>query len=182
LFLPLATATRYHEIITPFYIFITALDVKNRWRCLRDKFVREKKRLVLDGEAAYRCRDPWPLLDDMSFLWEFINHRKYVKAHLNSTYKAVSFMKSSHVFTTNYCNYVNCSTRVICGRPPRLKLIFLSSGLLRSVRWFKTDVSGLHIGTKTSGLNHLTPRNNPEDGRIHAVQHFRCCSLRGSVH
>jgi hypothetical protein len=57
---------------------ITALDVKNRWRSLRDKFVREKKRLVLDGEASYRSRDPWPLLDDMSFLWDFINHRKYV--------------------------------------------------------------------------------------------------------
>lgn len=54
------------------------LDVKTRWRCLRDKFVREKKRLVLDGEASYRSRDPWPLLDDMSFLWEFINHRKDV--------------------------------------------------------------------------------------------------------
>lgn len=54
------------------------LDVKNRWRCLRDKFVREKKRLVLDGEASYRSRDPWPLLDDMSFLWDFINHRKDV--------------------------------------------------------------------------------------------------------
>ncbi|PNF20039.1 hypothetical protein B7P43_G05810, partial [Cryptotermes secundus] len=54
------------------------LDAKNRWRCLRDKFVREKKRLVLDGEASYRSRDPWPLLDDMSFLWDFINHRKDV--------------------------------------------------------------------------------------------------------
>ncbi|KDR22277.1 transcription factor Adf-1-like [Zootermopsis nevadensis] len=54
------------------------LNVKNRWRSLRDKFVREKKRLVLDGVASYRSRDPWPLLDDMSFLWDFINHRKDV--------------------------------------------------------------------------------------------------------
>ena len=55
-----------------------------------------------------------------------------------------------------------------------------SSGLLRSVRWLDTDVSGIH--TLLPGQldpwswdrqvvpklpNHLTPRNNPEDGRIH---------------
>ena len=58
-----------------------------------------------------------------------------------------------------------------------------SSGLLRSVRWFETEVSELPIGlifkeswplnmeqvgsTETSVLNHLKSRNNPEDGRIH---------------
>ncbi|PSN41006.1 hypothetical protein C0J52_16064 [Blattella germanica] len=57
---------------------LQSLDVRNRWRSLRDKFVREKKRLVLDGEASYRSRDPWPLLDEMSFLWDFIYHRKDV--------------------------------------------------------------------------------------------------------
>jgi len=76
----MAIVAGYTKIIAQFYKFITALDVKNRWRCLRDKFVREKKRLLLDGEASYRSRDPWPLLDDMSFLWDFINHRKYVNA------------------------------------------------------------------------------------------------------
>jgi hypothetical protein len=30
-----------------------------------------------------------------------------------------------------------------CRLPPRLNLILPSSGLLRSVRWFETDVSGL---------------------------------------
>jgi hypothetical protein len=63
--------------------------------------------------------------------------------------------------------------------------IFPSSGLLRGVRWFETDVLGLPIGSifkiqavhvlktrstgspETSVLNHLTQRNNPEDGRIH---------------
>ena len=80
--------------------------------------------------------------------------------------------------------------------PPRLNRILPSAGLLRGVRWFKTDVSGLpirpifkgqdqdvHVSSwtswplktwrirspETSVLNHLTPRNNPEDGRIHVV-------------
>ena len=61
--------------------------------------------------------------------------------------------------------------------------ILPSSGLLRDVRWFETDVSGLPIGPnfkgqacilemgpmfspETSISNPLTPRNNPEDGRI----------------
>jgi hypothetical protein len=30
--------------------------------------------------------------------------------------------------------------------PPRLKRILPSCRLLHGVRWFKTDVSGLHIG------------------------------------
>ena len=65
--------------------------------------------------------------------------------------------------------------------PPGLNLIIPSSGLLRGVSWFKTDVSGLHIelifkgqtvstlrmgsigGPETSVLNQLRQRNNPED-------------------
>ena len=76
--------------------------------------------------------------------------------------------------------------------PPMLNWILPSSGLLHGVRWFETDVSGLPIGPifnaqavqdpwhftalrlkmapagspKTSVSNHLTPRNNPEYGRI----------------
>jgi hypothetical protein len=64
--------------------------------------------------------------------------------------------------------------------PPLLNQI-LSSGLLRGVKWFETDVLGLHIGPifKTRSLedetignpktwvsNRLTPFNNPEDERI----------------
>jgi hypothetical protein len=63
-------------------------------------------------------------------------------------------------------------------------LIFPSSGLLHGVSWFKTDVSGLPIGsilksrtdwplnmgpvgsTETSVLHQITSRNNSEDGRI----------------
>jgi hypothetical protein len=68
---------------------------------------------------------------------------------------------------------------------PLLNSILLSSGLLRSVRCFNTDVSELHTGSvfketalslkmvhtgspETSVLNHLAPRNVPEDGRIQA--------------
>jgi hypothetical protein len=71
---------------------------------------------------------------------------------------------------------------------PRLNWILPSSGLLRDVRWFETDVSGLRIGSilnvqaiqedtwlskvgllgspETSVLNHLTSRSNSEYGRI----------------
>jgi hypothetical protein len=57
--------------------------------------------------------------------------------------------------------------------------ILASSRLLRSVGWFRTDVSGLPIGPifkdclavedgtegspETSVINQPTPRNNPED-------------------
>jgi hypothetical protein len=47
--------------------------------------------------------------------------------------------------------------------------ILSSSWLLRDVRWFETDVSGLHVGPTFNGQavsNHLTPRNNTEYGRI----------------
>ena len=49
------------------------------------------------------------------------------------------------------------------------------SGLLGGVRWFEADVSGLPVGShfegsvcsspETSVSNHLTSRNNPEDGK-----------------
>jgi hypothetical protein len=65
--------------------------------------------------------------------------------------------------------------------PPGFNLFIPSSGLLRGVSWFKTDVSGLHIdlifkcqtvstlrmgsigGPETSVLNQLTQHSNPED-------------------
>ena len=71
--------------------------------------------------------------------------------------------------------------------PLRLNRILPSSGLLRGVSWFKTDVLRLTIcpifegqtvqeevgplkmgrlgSPEKSVLNPLTPRNNPEDGR-----------------
>jgi hypothetical protein len=60
-------------------------------------------------------------------------------------------------------------------------LSFPSSGLLRGLRWFKAEVSGLPIvpifkgqplkrvpigNRETSVLNQLTLRNNPKDGRM----------------
>jgi hypothetical protein len=45
-----------------------------------------------------------------------------------------------------YLRYIN--KKLLSDRrfPPRLNVILSSSGLLRGVRWFETDVSGLHIG------------------------------------
>jgi hypothetical protein len=61
-------------------------------------------------------------------------------------------------------------------------VILPSPGLLRAVRWFEANVSGLYIApiikdiltvedetdgsSGTSASNYFTPRNNPEDGRI----------------
>nr|CAD7261782.1 unnamed protein product [Timema shepardi] len=56
---------------------------KTRWRNLRERFVREKKRLVTLGEEAYSAKDPWPLLEDMTFLWDFIVHRKYFNVNVS---------------------------------------------------------------------------------------------------
>ena len=69
--------------------------------------------------------------------------------------------------------------------PQRLNWILSSPGLLHGVRWFETDVSGLHISPiykgelplkmgpkgspETSVSNHLTLRNNPEDGIISTI-------------
>jgi hypothetical protein len=49
-----------------------------------------------------------------------------------------------------------------------VELIIPSSGLLRGVRWFETDVSGLDIGPifKSQVLSLTLEDNNPEDGRI----------------
>jgi hypothetical protein len=52
---------------------------------------------------------------------------------------------------------------------PRLKIILPSSELLRGVRCFETDVSGLCIRPETSVSKPLTQRYNPEDGRINIV-------------
>ena len=76
--------------------------------------------------------------------------------------------------------------------------IFPSSGLLRGIRWFQTDVSGLPVrrffsgqavlgplkmgpiyNFETSVSNHLTLRNNPEDGRIYFNSDGSLRSCRG---
>lgn len=55
---------------------VVASDAKNRWRNLRDRYVREKKMLLTEGEEVYRRHEVWPYLEDMSFLWDLIVHRK----------------------------------------------------------------------------------------------------------
>jgi hypothetical protein len=82
-------------------------------------------------------------------------------------------------------------------RPPHLNWILQSSGLLRGVRAFETDVSGLPIGPifmseavqevavqerlldpliwdrqvvpKRLFSNHFTPHSNPENGKIRDI-------------
>lgn len=48
----------------------------------------------------------------------------------------------------------------------RVLWILLSSALLRGVRWFESDVSGLPVGSHNQGWSCLLgqPHNNPEDG------------------
>ena len=67
---------------------------------------------------------------------------------------------------------------IVCATETRRMSILSSSGLLRGVRWFETDVSGLPIGSifKIQDIfleqlypwrwDFLKPRDNPEDGRI----------------
>ena len=88
-----------------------------------------------------------------------------------------------------YTSFLQCtySFRIPDRRLPlRLNWILPSSGLLRSVGWFRTDVSGLSVpssrvsdtwpwkmgpicGPATSVLDQPTLRNDPEDGQIHFV-------------
>ncbi|XP_046419359.1 transcription factor Adf-1-like [Neodiprion fabricii] len=52
-------------------------EAKNRWRNLRDRFVREKKLISSENETDKAQKaSPWPLLEHMSFMWNFIIHRR----------------------------------------------------------------------------------------------------------
>lgn len=56
---------------------VKPLEARNRWRNLRDRFVREKKFMSLESDAEKSQKGgPWPLLEHMSFIWNFIIHRR----------------------------------------------------------------------------------------------------------
>jgi hypothetical protein len=96
------------------------------------------------------------------------------------------------MFYLSLCIFIPVLSSLSIGQAVKNQILEItrisSSALLRGVRWFKTDVSGLPIypifkgqaiqeeasllkmrligSPETSVLNHLTGRNNPEDGRI----------------
>ena len=71
-----------------FYLFYYKIisdagkDAKGRWRSLRDKFVREKKIIMGLGNGIARdsmqkqLETEWPLMENMSFIWQHIVHRR----------------------------------------------------------------------------------------------------------
>ena len=53
--------------------------MRSRWRNLRDKFVREKKVMLSTGSPSVKdgqIQHEWPLMENMSFIWQHIVHRK----------------------------------------------------------------------------------------------------------
>lgn len=49
---------------------------KERWRTLRDVYVRNRKCYLVGGERA-RKRQKWKFFDQMNFLHSYINHRAF---------------------------------------------------------------------------------------------------------
>jgi hypothetical protein len=60
--------------------------------------------------------------------------------------------------------------------------ILPSSGLLHSVGWLRTNVSGPIGNSETSVLNQPTLCNNPENGRIQAIRNANLRSGNGQLH
>ncbi|XP_043463861.1 transcription factor Adf-1-like [Leptopilina heterotoma] len=61
-------------------------DVRSRWRSLRDKFVREKK-IILNKSRGNKSLEAveteWPLMENMSFIWQHIVHRRKRRSKLS---------------------------------------------------------------------------------------------------
>jgi len=50
--------------------------VKNRWRSIRDRYIKEKKKLITkSGQAAVQL-SPWSLMASLSFLSDVVELRK----------------------------------------------------------------------------------------------------------
>ena len=98
---------------------------------------------------------------------------------------------SYRLATFRYCKYMKKPTcSPVIRFPQRLNWILPSSGLLRGVRWFNIDVSGLPIefmstgpigSPETSVSNYVRPRNNPENRRIHLLLPLTLTSLIKTV-
>lgn len=59
--------------------------MRSRWRSLRDKFVREKK-IILNKSRGNKSLEAveteWPLMENMSFIWQHIVHRRKRRSKL----------------------------------------------------------------------------------------------------
>ena len=53
-------------------------DVQQRWKVLRDRFVRELKKKKKPTGSAAKTTPDWELLEHMMFIRDFIKHRRYI--------------------------------------------------------------------------------------------------------
>ena len=51
-------------------------DVQLRWRALRDRYVREVRKKKKPTGSAAKTTPSWELLEHMTFLRDFVKHRK----------------------------------------------------------------------------------------------------------
>ena len=62
-------------------------DVRLRWKTLRDYYVREIRKKKQPSGSTTRAVAPWELQQSMSFLNDFVKHRKLISgAVLNSAF------------------------------------------------------------------------------------------------
>ena len=59
------------------YRFKPTVDVQQRWKVLRDRFVRELKKKKKPTGSAANNSSTWDLLEHMMFLKDFVKHRRY---------------------------------------------------------------------------------------------------------
>ena len=52
-------------------------ECMKRWKNLRDRFVRELKKIKNDGDEAVSLHCSWPFFDVLLFLQDSVRHRKY---------------------------------------------------------------------------------------------------------
>ena len=53
-------------------------DVRQRWKALRYRYVREAQKQKQPSGSATKTIPPWELLQSMTFLNDFVKHRKLV--------------------------------------------------------------------------------------------------------
>ena len=53
-------------------------DVRQRWKALRDRYVRETRKQKQPSGSATKSIPPWELVQSMRFLNDFVKHRKLV--------------------------------------------------------------------------------------------------------
>lgn len=87
-------------IIKLYLNFDSAKEVRSRWRSLRDKFVREKKVILHKGignKNLETVETEWPLMENMSFIWQHIVHRRKRRSKLKDDIKNESVELSDNL-------------------------------------------------------------------------------------